>query len=55
MCDLDVNQLASVNQLLQWCRDKITTVPSIILMTIGQTSQLPNVDNGIKSIESGLV
>jgi hypothetical protein len=51
MSDLDENQVASVNQLLQICREKITSIPRIILNHgLSNIQFLPNVDNKMKII-----
>jgi hypothetical protein len=52
MSDLDENQVASVNQLLQICREKITTMPSIQLWdNLSSIQLLPDLDNKMKIID----
>jgi hypothetical protein len=52
MSDLDENQLASVNQLLQICREKIATIPTILIFKrcLSNIQFLPDVDNKMKII-----
>jgi hypothetical protein len=51
MSDLDENQVASVNQLLQLCREKIT-IPSVIitLCSLSSIQFLPDLDNKMRRI-----
>jgi hypothetical protein len=51
MNNLDETQLASVNQLLQLCREKMTTIPSIHFHScLSNIKFLPDVDNKMKII-----
>jgi hypothetical protein len=52
MGHLDENQVASVNQLLQICRETITTMPRIsFYVNLSNIQFLPDVDNKIKRID----
>jgi hypothetical protein len=52
MSNLDENQVASVNQLLQICREKITNISSILFhRSMSSIQFLPNVDNKMKIID----
>jgi hypothetical protein len=52
MSDLDENQVASVNQLIQICREKITTNCSIEFYgNLSSIQFLPGVDNKMKIID----
>jgi hypothetical protein len=56
MNHLDENQVASVNQMLQICREKITTMPSInFYWNLSSIQFLPDVDNKVKRIDGYLI
>jgi hypothetical protein len=52
MSYLDENQLASVNQLVQICREKMATIFSILFnRCLSNIKFLPDMDNKIKRID----